>query len=201
MDSAVFFKGMGLGASLIVAIGTQNAFLLRQGLQRQYVLGCTAICIACDAVLIAAGIAGMGGLIAARPGLLFWIKVAGALFLLVYGVRAARAAWRPEVLRAAGTAPPAGRAAVFAAAFAFSLLNPHVYLDTVVLLGAIGAQQAGTGRYAFGAGAICASLLWFAGLGYGARFLAPLFAKPQAWRVLDGLVAVVMWAIALSLFL
>lgn len=201
MDTAVFFKGMGLGAGLIVAIGSQNAFLLRQGLQRRYVLSCVCICIACDALLIAAGVSGMGSLISGQPSLLLWIKLAGALFLLVYGLRAARAAWRPSVLLA-GTAPPAsGHLAVVVAAFAFSLLNPHVYLDTVILLGSIGGQQSGAGRWHFGAGAILASALWFAGLGFGARFLAPLFAKPQAWRVLDGVIAIVMWSIALSLFL
>ncbi|HAT33791.1 MAG TPA: amino acid transporter [Janthinobacterium sp.] len=199
MESAVFLQGMGLGASLIIAIGTQNAFLLRQGLLGNYVLSCTLICIACDVLLIAAGVAGMGGLISAQPALLLWIKVAGAVFLLVYGARAALAAWRPGTLQA-GAAAPASHGAVVAAAFAFSLLNPHVYLDTVILLGSIGGQQAGAGRFYFAAGAMLASAIWFTGLGYGARFLAPLFARPFAWRVLDGVIALVMWTIAWSLF-
>lgn len=200
MESAVFLQGMGLGASLIIAIGTQNAFLLRQGLLGKYVLSCTLICIACDVLLIAAGVAGMGGLISAQPALLLWIKVAGAVFLLVYGARAALAAWRPGTLQAGAAAAPASHGAVVAAAFAFSLLNPHVYLDTVILLGSIGGQQAGAGRFYFAAGAMLASAIWFTGLGYGARFLAPLFARPFAWRVLDGVIALVMWTIAWSLF-
>ncbi|MEC5160486.1 MULTISPECIES: LysE/ArgO family amino acid transporter [unclassified Janthinobacterium] len=201
MDAAVFFKGMGLGASLIIAIGTQNAFLLKQGLQRHYVFTCTCICIACDVVLIAAGVAGMGSLITGAPSLLLWIKLAGALFLLGYALRAARAAWRPAALVVGSERAPASYMAVIGTTFALTLLNPHVYLDTVVLLGAIGGQQAGAGRYYFGAGAMLASAIWFASLGYGARFLAPLFAKPLAWRVLDGVIAIVMCAIAVSLLL
>ncbi|MDC8756329.1 LysE/ArgO family amino acid transporter [Janthinobacterium fluminis] len=201
MHSAVFLKGLGMGAGLVVAIGTQNAFVLRQGLQRQYVLSCVCICVVCDVLLIAAGVAGMGSLIAGHPALLLWIKTAGALFLVGYGMRAARAAWRPAPPAAAAAQPPASHLAVATAAFAFSLLNPHVYLDTVILLGSIGGQQAGAGRWHFAAGAIVASVLWFISLGFGARLLAPLFARPSAWRVLDALVALVMWAIALSLFL
>lgn len=200
MESAVFLKGMGLGGGLIIAIGTQNAFLLKQGLQRQYVLACTLICIACDVLLIGAGVAGMGSLIAGNPDLLFWIKAAGALFLVAYGLRAARAACRPAALTATAVAMPASLWAVMSAALAFSLLNPHVYLDTVVLLGSIGGQQPGDGRYYFAAGAMLASTLWFISLGFGARFLAPLFARPLAWRVLDGVIALVMWSIAVSLF-
>ncbi len=201
MDGAVFFKGMGLGASLIIAIGTQNAFLLKQGLQRHYVFTCTCICIVCDVLLIAAGVAGMGSLITGNPSLLLWIKLAGALFLLGYGLRAARAAWRPAALVVGAAREPASYMAVVSTTFALTLLNPHVYLDTVVLLGAIGGQQVGAGRFYFGAGAMLASAIWFASLGYGARFLAPLFAKPLAWRVLDAVIAVVMWSIAVSLFL
>ena len=201
MDNAVFLKGMGLGASLIMAIGTQNAFVLKQGLLRQHVLACVLVCIACDVVLIAAGVCGMGALISNNPGLLFWIKVAGAVFLLVYGARAARSAWFPGAMDVAAATPPAGRLAVISMALAFSLLNPHLYLDTVVLLGSIGGQQPGpAGPSSFAAGAMMASTLWFAGLGFGARFLVPLFARPLAWRVLDGMIAVVMWAIAISLF-
>ncbi|MET3134575.1 L-lysine exporter family protein LysE/ArgO [Oxalobacteraceae bacterium GrIS 1.11] len=198
MESAVFFKGMGLGASLIMAIGSQNAFLLRQGLQGRHVLACVCVCILCDVVLIGAGVAGMGRLITANPALLLWMKAAGAAFLLAYGARAARAAWRPAVLHVGATARPASH--VIATAFALSLLNPHVYLDTVILLGSIGGQQAGAGPLYFAAGAMLASALWFFSLGFGARFLAPLFARPRAWRVLDGAVAVLMWSIALSLF-
>lgn len=200
METAAFLKGMGLGGGLIVAIGSQNAYLLRQALKREFVLTCVAICIACDVVLIAAGVAGMGSLITQAPALLFWLKIAGAAFLGWYGLRAARSAWRPAalVLNEAATAPD--RRAVILTMLAFSLLNPHVYLDTVILLGSIGGQQAGNGKWYFAWGAMMASVAWFFSLGMGARYLTPVFARPMAWRILDGSIAVIMWAIALSLF-
>lgn len=201
MEAAAFLKGLGLGGSLIVAIGSQNAYLLRQALKREFVYTCIAICIACDAVLIAAGVAGMGQLINDAPVLLLWLKIVGALFLLAYGLRAARAALRPSALVAGERTASVGYGAVVAAMLALSLLNPHVYLDTVLLLGSIGGQQRGQGRVYFAAGAMAASALWFSGLGLGARYLAPLFARPRAWQVLDGVIAVVMWSIALSLLL
>ncbi|HEU4843200.1 MAG TPA: LysE/ArgO family amino acid transporter [Burkholderiaceae bacterium] len=199
MVATAFLKGLGLGGSLIVAIGSQNAYLLRQALKREFVLSCVVICVVCDMVLIAAGVAGMGRLIAGAPVLLQWLKVGGAAFLLAYGWRAARSAWRPAALVAGDAAPAASHVAVVTAMLAFSLLNPHVYLDTVLLLGSIGGQQAGNGRLYFAAGAMAASLFWFSGLGLGARYLAPVFALPRAWQVLDGVIAVVMWAIAASL--
>jgi len=195
-----FLKGLGIGASLIIAIGAQNAFVLRQGLLRQYVLTCALICTLCDMVLIYCGVAGMGLLISSSPQLLTFAKWGGALFLLAYGARSAWAAFSSGGLAVAGDAMPS-HAAIVASAFSFSLLNPHVYLDTVVLLGAVGGQQIGPARIAFTAGAMTASTLWFFSLGYGARLLAPLFAKPIAWRVLDGLIAVVMWMIAVSLLM
>jgi len=197
-DSVAFLKGMGIGAGLIVAIGAQNAFVLRQGLLRRFVFTCALICTGCDAVLISAGVAGMGQLITSHPGLLAIAKWGGALFLFAYGVRSAWAATKPGGLVAANVAAPS-YAAVVASAFGFSLLNPHVYLDTVILLGAVGGQQADNARMAFALGAMSASAVWFFGLGYGARLLAPLFARAMAWRVLDGLIAIVMWAIAYSL--
>jgi len=202
VGATAFIQGLGLGGSLIVAIGSQNAYLLRQALKRQYVLGCVAICVLCDALLIAAGVAGMGGLITNVPALLLWLKVGGALFLLAYGLRAARAALRPAslVIAAEPAAIPA-RGAVLAAMLGFSLLNPHVYLDTVILLGSVGGQQPAAGRVAFALGAMLASALWFSSLGFGARYLAPLFARPLAWRILDGIIAIVMWIIAVLLFL
>jgi L-lysine exporter family protein LysE/ArgO len=195
-----FLKGLGIGAGLIVAIGAQNAFVLRQGLLRQYVLTCALICTLCDMFLIFCGIAGMGLLITSHPQLLILAKWGGAAFLLAYGLRSAWAAFRSGGLAVAGDAQPSHTAIVISA-LSFSLLNPHVYLDTVVLLGAVGGQQIGAARTAFAAGAMTASILWFFGLAYGARFLAPLFAKPIAWRVLDGLIAIVMWMIAASLVL
>lgn len=193
-----FLKGLGIGASLIVAIGAQNAFVLRQGLLRQYVLTCAAICTLCDMVLIYCGVAGMGVVIAQSPALLTLAKWGGALFLIAYGARSAWAAIKSGGLAVAGEAAPS-HAAIVLSAFSFSLLNPHVYLDTVVLLGAVGAQQIGDARPAFTVGAMTASTLWFFGLGYGARLLAPVFARPVAWRILDGLIALVMWMIAVSL--
>ncbi len=200
MESAAFIKGLGLGGSLIMAIGMQNAFVLRQGLQRQYVLTSALICSLCDAMLIALGVAGAGILIAENPTLLTLAKWGGAAFLLWYSLRSARAAWKPAVLNpdAKPLAPPR-HAAVIASALALSLLNPHAYLDTVVLLGSIGGQEIGIGRILFAAGAMLASFLWFMGLGFGARYAAPLFKKPLAWRMLDCVTALMMLAIAVSL--
>ncbi|MBA5636665.1 LysE family transporter [Duganella sp. LX20W] len=198
MAATAFLKGLGLGGSLIVAIGSQNAYLLRQALKREFVLTCVAVCVVCDMALIAAGVAGMGQLITGVPALLWWLKLGGAAFLLAYGWRAARSALRPAALVAGDGATVASRGAVVAAMLTFTLLNPHVYLD-VILLGSIGGQQAGNGRLYFAAGAMAASLAWFSGLGWGARYLAPVFALPRAWQVLDGVIAVVMWTIAASL--
>ncbi|OFA02602.1 LysE/ArgO family amino acid transporter [Duganella sp. HH101] len=200
MEATAFLKGIGLGGSLIVAIGSQNAYLLRQALKREFVLTCIAICVVCDVVLIGAGVAGMGQLIMEAPALLFWIKIAGAGFLFWYGLRAARSALNPGAMTANENSTGSDRRTVVAAMLAFSLLNPHVYLDTVVLLGSIGGQQAGNGRWYFALGAMLASLLWFSSLGLGARYLTPVFANPRAWQILDGLIALVMWALAISLF-
>ena len=187
-----------MGAGLIMAIGAQNAFVLRQGLAKRYVFVSALICALCDMVLISAGVAGMGSLITAHPALLAAAKWGGAAFLAFYGLRSAIAAFRAQGLTAASQGA-SGYAAAIAMAFSFSLLNPHVYLDTVVLLGAVGGQQPDGERIAFALGAMSASVLWFFGLAYGARLLAPLFARPVAWRVLDGLIAVVMWGLAVSL--
>ncbi len=201
MEISAFLKGMGLGGGLIVAIGSQNAYLLRQALKREFVLTCIAICIACDLVLIGAGVAGMGQLIVEAPALLLWIKIAGAGFLFWYGLRAARSALNPSVMVAGDGITASNRRTVIAAMLAFSLLNPHVYLDTVVLLGSIGGQQPGNGRWYFMLGTMLASIIWFSTLGLGARYLTPVFAKPRAWQILDGIIALVMWALAISLFI
>lgn len=193
--------GLGLGLSLIVAIGAQNAFVLRQGLRREHVAVVIAICAFSDAVLIALGVAGAGWVFERVPWLVDVVRWAGALFLLTYGVLAARRALRPKALElstAKGTG--ASLAAVAGTTLALTWLNPHVYLDTVVLLGSV-ASTYGELRWAFGAGAMLGSLLWFTALGLGARLLAPVFARPTAWRVLDGVIAVVMVAIAISLVL
>lgn len=202
MLSSAFLKGMGVGGGLIVAIGAQNAFLLRQGLQRHFVLACVLICVACDVTLIALGAGSVGRFVAASPLVLHAIRVGGALFLIEYGRRAAWAACKGQdrILRS-NNAAFSERGAALRAAVALSILNPHAWLDTVVLLGAIGAQQPGRGHFYFSAGAMVASTVWFSCLGFGARMLAPVFAKPASWRVLDGLIALTMWSIAASLFI
>lgn len=191
-------SGFLLGASLIIAIGAQNAFILRQGLLRQHVFILSLICAASDALLIAAGVAGLGTLIAQSPRLIMAVTVGGALFLFTYALIAFRRAMKPEVLKAAKSGEARLLPAI-AACLAFTFLNPHVYLDTVVLLGGLSAAYEGQARLAYGLGAVTASFVWFFGLGYGARLLEPVFARPAAWRVLDLLIGLVMAAIGLSL--
>lgn len=199
-----FLKGIALGGSLIIAIGAQNAFVLKQGLKRSHVLPVVAVCIACDWVLIAIGAAGFGMLVTAFPAVTSIAAWGGAAFLFFYGATSFRSAMSDETLDAEGTEGRAALAttgAAIAAALAISLLNPHVYLDTVVLLGSVAAQHAMPERAWFALGAMAASMVWFAGLGYGARLLAPLFRRPAAWRVLDIAIGVIMWWIAGSLVL
>ncbi|GAB3607833.1 L-lysine exporter [Conyzicola nivalis] len=190
--------GFGFGLSLIVAIGAQNAFVLRQGLRREHVLVVVVVCAVSDAVLILLGIAGAGAVIAAAPEVLVIVRYAGAAFLLGYGILAARRALRPAALTADGPTVRTSLAATVGTVLALTWLNPHVYLDTVVLLGSI-ANTHDDGRWWFGAGAVLGSVVWFTALGYGARLLQPVFAKPAAWRVLDAIIAVVMVALAVSL--
>jgi L-lysine exporter family protein LysE/ArgO len=191
-------SGFLLGASLIIAIGAQNAFILRQGLLRQHVFVLSLICALSDALLIAAGVAGLGTLISQSPKLITAVTIGGALFLFSYAIIAFRRALKPEVLKAAN-AGEARLGPAIAACLAFTFLNPHVYLDTVVLLGSLSAAYEGQARLAFGVGAATASFVWFFGLGYGARLLEPVFARPASWRVLDFLIGAVMSAIGLSL--
>ncbi|OZV83255.1 amino acid transporter [Micromonospora echinospora] len=190
--------GFSVAIALIVAIGAQNAFVLRQGLRREHVVPVVVTCAASDALLIVAGIAGLGTAVAGRPGLLTAIRWGGAAFLLCYAALAARRALRPG--RLVPTArPPATLRATVLACLAFTWLNPHVYLDTVLLVGGIAQQH--EHRWLFGVGATSASVVWFTALGVGAHRLAPLLARPAAWRVLDGVVAVVMVALAVALLL
>jgi L-lysine exporter family protein LysE/ArgO len=193
---SVFFQGLILSLGLIVAIGSQNAFVLRQGLRREHVGTIVLFCALADAALIAAGVLGMAHALGQRPMLATILALGGAAFLAVYGWQALRRARRPQQLRAAEGGAGLGLAAILAQAAAFTLLNPHVYLDTVLLVGSIGAQQPGALRGWFIAGASSASLLWFASLGYGARWLAPWFARPRAWQVLDGLIGVTMFVLS-----
>ncbi|HEY9022310.1 MAG: LysE/ArgO family amino acid transporter [Paracoccaceae bacterium] len=189
--------GFGLGLSLILAIGAQNAFVLRQGLRRSHVFAVCLTCALSDAALIAAGVAGFGSLAQAAPWIEPVMRWGGALFLIVYGARALLSAWRGgAVLMVEGGAVEA-LGPVLVTCLALTWLNPHVYLDTVVLLGSVAAQY--EDRVSFAIGAMTASFVFFFTLGYGARRLAPLFARPQAWRVLDLCVGLLMWAIAAAL--
>ncbi|GGI44594.1 L-lysine exporter family protein LysE/ArgO [Agromyces flavus] len=244
MDLTVLVAGLGLGFSLIVAIGAQNVFVLRQGIRREHVLVVAAICAVSDAVLIAAGVGGMGAALQAAPWLVGVARWAGAAFLVGYGLLAARravrggesglrvdadepggrgapkarletpvpvAAGRGEsvarletstdgVSRRRFAAPRPALLPVVLTCLALTWLNPHVYLDTVILLGSVGATH-GDQRWVFAAGAMLASVAWFFSLAYGARLLGGVLASPRAWRVLDGIIAVVMVAIAVSLVL
>lgn len=194
-----FPSGFALGFSLILAIGAQNAFVLRQGVRREHVLATVLICAFSDAILIAAGVTGFGALAQAVPGLEWGMRLFGAIFLLFYGARAFRAAWSGgQALDAGGEARHSLRG-VAMTVLALTWLNPHVYLDTVVLVGSVAAQY--EDRLGFALGAVSASFTFFFMLGYGARLLTPLFAKPGAWRVLDLLVGAVMWTIAARLLL
>lgn len=189
-------NGLALSAALIVAIGAQNAYVLRQGLRREHVGPIVLFCATADAVLIAAGVAGLGTLLERVPGLATALALGGAAFLGWYGVGALRRALRPGALVAA----PGGEGTTLAGALArtagFTLLNPHVYLDTVLLIGSVGATLPDGAQGAFVAGAALASASWFVALGYGARLLAPVFARPAAWRALDAAVGGTMLVLA-----
>ncbi|MGX1274021.1 LysE/ArgO family amino acid transporter [Streptomyces phaeoluteigriseus] len=190
--------GFGTGLSLIVAIGAQNAFVLRQGVRRDAVFAVVAICALSDALLITLGVAGVGALVVAWPGALTAVAWLGGAFLLCYGVLAARRVLRPGgALEAAGESEGSRRRAVLTC-LAMTWLNPHVYLDTVFLLGTVAADR-GPWRWTFGLGAAAASLCWFAALGFGARLLSRFLARPGAWRVLDGLVAATMVTLGVTL--
>lgn len=217
--------GLGLGFSLIIAIGAQNLFVLRQGLRREHVFVVAAICAASDAILIALGVSGVGLVLQAVPWLVDVVRWAGAAFLIAYGVLAARRAWRPSDrsfsvgdAASAERAVPAAHARDGASAprstattatrtrllpvvltcLALTWLNPHVYLDTVFLLGTV-ANTHGDQRWLFAAGAMTASVVWFFGLAFGARYLGRWLSTPRAWRILDGVIAVVMIALGVSL--
>ena len=199
MSTSAFLTGFTLSLSLIVAIGAQNAFVLRQGLRREHVGAVVAVCALLDVALMAAGVFGLGALVQSSPRALTVIAWAGAAVLAVYGLQALTRALAPGQLVAAHSGASAPRAQVVRQVLAISLLNPHVYLDTVVLVGAVGAGQPAALRPVFLAGAGLASGLWFAALGYGARLLTPMFARPAAWRVLDVGVAALMFGLAWGL--
>ena len=197
MSLAAILAGVGAGASLIIAIGAQNAFVLRQALQRQHVATVVALCIAGDVLLITAGVAGTGALVGDHPVALELLRFGGAAFVATYGLLAAARAVRGTSGLAPTRRGATTRKAAMLAAFAFTFLNPHAYLDTIVLLGTISTRY--DSPWSFGLGAIVASIAWFSLLGFGGRVLVPVFQKPGAWRVLDGAMAVFMLVLAARL--
>ena len=204
MTLNAFLAGLGLGASLIIAIGAQNAFVLRQGLLRSHALAVAALCVVIDWSLIVVGAVGFGVLVGRFPAVTSVAAWGGAAFLLVYGALAFRSAARPGSLHAetpAGSRDPGTLSGALVTTLAVSLLNPHVYLDTVVLLGGVAAQYPLEKRAVFVLGAGTASAVWFFGLAMGARLLAPVFERKVAWRVLDVVIGCIMWWIAVGLVL
>lgn len=194
---AAFASGFLLGQSLILAIGAQNAFVLRQGLKREHVFFVCLVCALSDAVLISAGVAGFGHLAERAPWLADLMLWGGAAFVFGYGINSLRRAWRGGEALKAGGPPALTVGAAILTALAFTWLNPHVYLDTVVLIGSVAAQSGE--RLYFGLGAVTASFVFFFGLGYCARLLAPVFARPRAWQVLDFGIGVIMCGLAVRL--
>lgn len=194
-----YFTGMATGASLIIAIGAQNAFVLTQGIKKQYRFLVALICSLMDAVLIALGVAGVGSIISQSPHLLTVAAGGGALFLFVYGLKNLLTALKPVEGLAETEHSETSRAQIVLTTLAITLLNPHVYLDTVVLLGSISSTYVGQSRYLFAGGAVSASFLWFFLLSYGAAVLAPLFKRTITWRILYSLIFLIMWRIAYSL--
>lgn len=207
-DVPALLSGLGLGLSLIVAIGAQNAFVLRQGVRREHVAAVALACMMSDAVLITASVAGVGAVLAAAPWLVAVVRWAGAAFLVGYGLLAARRVWRPSgeaLVVDTGSSAPEGAvrtrtlAPVLATCLALTWLNPHVYLD-VLLLGTVGSTH-GAGRWWFAAGCVVASVVWFTTLAFGARLAGRWLWSPRAWRVLDGFVAVTMLALGVGLLI
>ncbi|MGW0247953.1 LysE/ArgO family amino acid transporter [Nocardia goodfellowii] len=192
-------SGLGFGLSLIIAIGAQNAFVLRQGVRGQHIFPVIAVCAISDAVLIAAGVGGFGVLVESLPGLLTVVRYLGAAFLLGYAVLAAKRVFASSALIAESAGTSMALGATVLTCLALTWLNPHVYLDTVLLLGSFANTYTSPDKWFLGAGAMLASVLWFTALGYGARRLGPLFARPAAWRVLDSVIAVIMLALAIGL--
>jgi len=193
-----FLQGFGTGGGLIVAIGAQNAFVLSQGVRGNYHVVIALICIFCDAVFITAGVAGFGAAVSTNPIMSRWVAWGGAGFLFLYGLRSLSSAVRGGSLESSSSAVRSLRAAILMT-LAVTLLNPHFYLDTIVLLGGVSSQFSGENRLFFWVGAVTASTLWFVCLSLGGRMLAPLFKKQISWRILDSLVCATMWAISVSL--
>lgn len=199
MLGSAFSTGFVLSATLIIAIGAQNAFVLRQGIRKEHVAPIVAFCALADFLLIGAGVAGLAGILGDAPTLVALLTIAGSAFLAWYGIRALRRAFLPQSLRAAAGDEPLSLSNAMAQAAGFTLLNPHVYLDTVLLMGSIGTRQPPDMRIWFVGGAACASGVWFTTLGFGARLLAPIFARARAWQVLDTVVGLTMLFLAVLL--
>ena len=195
--------GLATGLSLIIAIGSQNAFVLRLGIEgrNRVIVPVVAICAVSDAVLIMAGVLGLGVVVAAAPVAIIVIRVLGSGFLITYGLFAARRAIRPGALVVSGVVASTGMRVAVMSVLALTWLNPHVYLDTVLFLGAVANQQGTAERWWWAGGAVAASFVWFSALGFGARLLRPMFAKPGSWRVLDAMIAVTMIALGIRLAL
>lgn len=198
---ATFTTGLLTGLALIAAVGAQAAFVLRQGIRREYIGTVVMLCIASDVLLIGVGVAGVGAFISSNEGLLTAMKYGGALYLVAYAYGSFRSALRSTGGINAANVSESGRSrmAVVAATLAITFLNPHVYLDTVLMLGNLANQYPGAGRWEFGAGALGASVIWFLGLGFGAKRLAPYLAKQSVWRGVDAAVGVLMLGIASTL--
>lgn len=197
MEFGPYIRGFGVGIGLIAAIGAQNAYILARGIHRNHHWLVASIASVIDALLITLGLLGMGQLVKQFPELVRITTIGGAIFLLVYGAMAFRNVFKSASLRAEGGKVSARQATL--TVLAFSLLNPHVYLDTVVFLGSIGIQEASEHRFAFGAGAVTASFVWFFLLALGGQSMQGWFRKPLTWKILDGFIALVMWTIAVSL--
>jgi len=195
-----FIQGFGTGGGLIVAIGAQNAFVLSQGVRRNHHFIIALICIVCDAVFISAGVAGFGTAVSTNPTLSQWVAWGGAGFLFFYGLGSLRSALRGGSMDTSDRAVRTLRAAIITT-LAVTLLNPHFYLDTVILLGSVSSQFHGESRLYFWVGAVSASTLWFISLSLGGQMLAPLFKKQISWQILDSVVCATMWAIAVSLII
>lgn len=197
LEAAVI--GLSTGLALIIAIGAQNAFVLRHGIRGQHIGAIVLVCAVSDAVLITLGILGIGAILGATPGLVGVVRIMGAVFLIGYAILAARRAIRPGALTVTNNDGGPGPHAAILTVLALTWLNPHVYLDTVLLLGTLANRQGPDLRWWFGGGAVAASFLWFALLGFGARHLRKFFAKPSSWRLLDGAIAVVMAILGLRM--
>lgn len=194
-----FFQGFGIGAGLIAAIGAQNSFVLAQGVKKNFIFLVPLICSIIDVVLIVAGVAGVGSFVASHPQIAHYAALGGTLFLVAYGCRSLYSAFFAGAVEKAAMNIVSRRTVVMTT-LALSLLNPHVYFDTIVMLGSISGQFDGLMRIAFGVGACCSSVIWFFGLSYGGTLLEPFFRNPLSWKILDLVICAVMWTIAWSIW-